>query len=31
VEEMLENGTYATIVEIAAAKKISESYLGRIL
>jgi hypothetical protein len=26
---MLENGTYATIVEIAAAEKINESYVGR--
>src|SRR6266511_5770579 len=29
--EMLENGTHATIVEIAAAEKINESYVGRIL
>ena len=29
--EMLENGTYATISEIAAAEKINESYVGRIL
>src|SRR4026208_96851 len=29
--EMLENGTYATIAEIAAAEKINESYVGRIL
>lgn len=29
--EMLEVGTYATIREIAAAEKINESYLGRVL
>jgi hypothetical protein len=29
--EMLENGTYATIAEIAAAEKINEAYVGRIL
>ena len=29
--EMLENGTHATIAEIAAAKKINESYIGRVL
>jgi hypothetical protein len=29
--EMLENGTHATIAEIAAAEKINESYVGRIL
>jgi hypothetical protein len=29
--EMLENGTHATIREIAAAEKINESYVGRIL
>ena len=29
--EMLENGTYATIAEIAAAEKINESYVGRVL
>jgi hypothetical protein len=29
--EMLENGTHATIAEIAAAEKINESYLGRVL
>jgi hypothetical protein len=29
--EMLENGTYATIAEIAAAEKINESYIGRML
>ena len=28
---MLENGTYATIVEIAAVEKINESYVGRVL
>jgi DNA-binding IscR family transcriptional regulator len=28
---MLENGTYATIAEIAAAEKINESYVGRVL
>jgi hypothetical protein len=28
---MLENGTHAIIVEIAAAEKINESYVGRIL
>jgi hypothetical protein len=28
---MLENGTYATIAEMAAAEKINESYVGRIL
>jgi hypothetical protein len=28
---MLENGTHATIAEIAAAEKINESYVGRIL
>jgi hypothetical protein len=28
---MLENGTHATIAEIAAAEKINESYIGRIL
>jgi hypothetical protein len=28
---MLENGTHATIAEIAAAKKINESYVGRVL
>jgi hypothetical protein len=28
---MLESGTHATIVEIAAAEKINESYVGRIL
>jgi hypothetical protein len=29
--EMLENGTHATIAEIAAVEKINESYVGRIL
>ena len=29
--EMLENGEYATIAEIAAAEKINESYVGRVL
>ena len=29
--EMLENGTYATIAEIAAAETINESYVGRVL
>src|ERR1700720_1203839 len=29
--KMLENGTHATIAEIAAAEKINESYVGRIL
>jgi hypothetical protein len=29
--ETLENGTYATITEIAAAEKINESYVGRVL
>jgi hypothetical protein len=29
--EMLENGTHATIVEIATVEKINESYVGRIL
>ena len=29
--EMLENGTYATIAEIAAAEKINETYVGRVL
>jgi hypothetical protein len=28
---MVENGTHAIIVEIAAAEKINESYVGRIL
>jgi hypothetical protein len=29
--KMLENGTYSTIAEIAAAEKINESYVGRVL
>jgi hypothetical protein len=29
--EMLENGTQSTIVEIATAEKINESYVGRVL
>jgi hypothetical protein len=29
--ETLENGTHATIAELAAAEKISESYVGRVL
>jgi hypothetical protein len=29
--EMLENGTHVTIREIAAAEKINESYVGRVL
>jgi hypothetical protein len=29
--QMLENGTHATIAEIAAAEKINESYVGRVL
>ena len=29
--KMLENGTYATIAEIAAAEKINESYVGHVL
>ncbi len=29
--EMLEDGTHATIAEIAAAEKINESYVGRVL
>jgi hypothetical protein len=29
--EMLENGTYITIREIAAAENINESYVGRVL
>jgi hypothetical protein len=28
---MLEKGTYGTIAEIAAAEKINESYVGRVL
>ena len=29
--EMLENGTHATVAEIAASERINESYVGRIL
>jgi hypothetical protein len=29
--EILENGTYATIREIAVAEQINESYVGRVL
>jgi hypothetical protein len=29
--EQLENGTHATIAEIAAAEKINDSYVGRVL
>ncbi len=29
--EMLENGTHATIAEIATAEKINETYIGRVL
>jgi len=29
--EMLENGTHATIAEIAATEKINQSYVGRVL
>ena len=29
--EMLENGTHATIAEIAAGEKINETYVGRVL
>jgi hypothetical protein len=29
--KMLENGTHATIAEIAAAEKINESYVGHVL
>lgn len=29
--EMLENGTHATIAEIAVAEKINASYAGRVL
>src|SRR5437588_514561 len=29
--EMLENGTHATIAEIAATEEINESYVGRVL
>ena len=30
-QELLENGTYATIAEIAGAEKINETYVGRVL
>lgn len=30
-QELLENGTYATIAEIAEAERINETYVGRIL
>ncbi|AMN44051.1 hypothetical protein [Rhodoplanes sp. Z2-YC6860] len=30
-QELLENGTYATIAEIAEAEKINETYVGRVL
>ena len=29
--EMLENGTHATIAKIAAAEKVNDSYVGRVL
>ena len=29
--ELLENGTYATIAEMATAEKINETYVGRVL
>ena len=29
--DMLENGTYCTVREIAAAEKINETYIGRVL
>jgi hypothetical protein len=29
--QLLENGTYATIAEIAAVEKVNESYIGRVL
>ena len=29
--DMLESGEYATIAEIAAAEKINETYVGRVL
>jgi hypothetical protein len=29
--EMLENGTHGSIAEIAAAERINESYVGRVL
>ena len=30
-QKLLENGTHATIAEIAAAEEINESYMGRVL
>jgi hypothetical protein len=30
-QQLLENGTYATIVEIAEAERINEAYVGRVL
>jgi hypothetical protein len=30
-QELLENGSYATIAEIAEAEKINETYVGRVL
>ena len=30
-QELLENGTYATIAEIAEAERINETYVGRVL
>ena len=30
-QELLENGTYATLAEIAEAEKINETYVGRVL
>ena len=30
-QELLENGTYATIVELAEAENINETYVGRVL
>src|SRR4051794_6872210 len=30
-QQLLETGTYATIVEIAEAEKINEAYVGRVL
>ena len=30
-QELLEDGTYATITEIAEAEKINKSYVGRVL
>ena len=31
LQELLENGTYATIAEIAEAENINETYVGRVL